>query len=251
VEMDCLRDDQPDAYKLLCRMGCYRYQDVKTVSFEGLICLLWDVPKSQQAWVVEYLCKSPLIEAKCEYYLHPSIREYAKCQLLKHKEDWEISNRHAAIFWSDSVLSVESFDLAMKALESTRHYLAINDFESAASEMSKRRQNKWYSYKDGEYLVNSVERLGLSLEIVSYLQMIVHNIPPSQTLIKLYQVLGTHYCLNGDINMGISSYQKLKEISEIIKCLDYQIIGLIMIGIANLSTFEIDNADKSFTHALN
>ncbi|MEI6065354.1 MAG: ATP-binding protein, partial [Pseudanabaena sp. ELA748] len=25
VEMDWLRDNQPDAYKLLCRMGCYRY----------------------------------------------------------------------------------------------------------------------------------------------------------------------------------------------------------------------------------
>ncbi|MFN5861125.1 MAG: AAA family ATPase, partial [Pseudanabaena sp.] len=51
VEMDWLRDNQPDAYKLLCRMGCYRYQDVKTVPFEGLICLLWDVTESQRVGV--------------------------------------------------------------------------------------------------------------------------------------------------------------------------------------------------------
>ncbi|MEI6332812.1 MAG: ATP-binding protein [Pseudanabaena sp. ELA645] len=76
VEMDWLRDNQPDAYKLLCRMGCYRYQDVKTVPFEGLICLLWDVPESKQAWVVDYLSKSSLLEVKGgEYYLHPAVRE--------------------------------------------------------------------------------------------------------------------------------------------------------------------------------
>ena len=40
VEMDWLQNNHPDAYKLLCRMGCYRYQDVKTVPFDGLVCLL-------------------------------------------------------------------------------------------------------------------------------------------------------------------------------------------------------------------
>ena len=78
VEMDWLRDNQPDAYKLLCRMGCYRYQDVKTVPFEGLICLLWDIPESRQVGVVDYLSKTSMIEVKSEYYLHPAVRECAK-----------------------------------------------------------------------------------------------------------------------------------------------------------------------------
>jgi len=34
-----------EAYQLLCRLGCYRYQDVPTVPTEGLLCLLWDVPE--------------------------------------------------------------------------------------------------------------------------------------------------------------------------------------------------------------
>ena len=103
VEMDWLRDNQPDAYKLLCRMGCYRYQDVRTVPFEGLICLLWDVPESRQNWLVEYLSKSSLIEVKEEYYLHPAVREAAKLRLLDNKIVWERSNREAATYWTLSV----------------------------------------------------------------------------------------------------------------------------------------------------
>jgi hypothetical protein len=85
VEMDWLRDNQPDAYKLLCRMGCYRYQDVKTVPFEGLICLLWDVSEPRRDRIVNYLSKTSLIEVKDEYYLHPAIRESAKSRLLENQ----------------------------------------------------------------------------------------------------------------------------------------------------------------------
>ena len=81
VEMDWLRDNQPDAYKLLCRMGCYRYQDVKTVPFEGLICLLWDIPESRQVGVVDYLSKTSMIEVKSEYYLHPCCSRVCKKML--------------------------------------------------------------------------------------------------------------------------------------------------------------------------
>jgi len=93
VEMDWLRDNQPDAYKLLCRMGCYRYQDVKTVPFEGLICLLWDVSESQKVRVIDYLSRTSLIEVKGEYYLHPAIREIAKLRLLENQIDWEKANQ--------------------------------------------------------------------------------------------------------------------------------------------------------------
>ena len=116
VEMDWLRDNQPDAYKLLCRMGCYRYQDVKTVPFEGLICLLWDVIESEQGRVVDYLSKTSLIEMKGEYYLHPAVRESSKSRLMENQEEWQSSNRKAAEYWSKSVNQIVSIEDALGSM---------------------------------------------------------------------------------------------------------------------------------------
>jgi len=127
VEMDCLRDDQPDAYKLLCRMGCYRYQDVKTVPFEGLICLLWDVPEARQTWVVDYLSKSSLIEIKGEYYLHPAIRESAKLRLQNNLTDWKKSNQQAASYLKDEIKSITA------QFEAIEHLFSINDVQGVVS----------------------------------------------------------------------------------------------------------------------
>ncbi|MFN6066149.1 MAG: AAA family ATPase, partial [Pseudanabaena sp.] len=131
VEMDWLRDNQPDAYKLLCRMGCYRYQDVKTVPFEGLICLLWDVPESRQVWVVDYLSKTSLIEVKGEYNLHPAVRDAAKLRLLKSRIDFELANINAAELFN-KIDHIKSYDDALKAFEAYHHYIAVNKYQLAA-----------------------------------------------------------------------------------------------------------------------
>ncbi len=131
VEMDWLRDNQPDAYKLLCRMGCYRYQDVKTVPFEGLICLLWDVHESQRIGVINYLSKTSLIEVKGEYYLHPAIRNATKFRLMENKVDWETANKKAAFFWLDTSLPIESSSDAIRQIEFFEHYYCISAWEEA------------------------------------------------------------------------------------------------------------------------
>ena len=67
-----------NAYNLLCRMGCYRYQDVPTVTEKGLNCLLWDVDKRKHKRVIKLLKERALVELKNgQYYLHPVIREEA------------------------------------------------------------------------------------------------------------------------------------------------------------------------------
>lgn len=43
-----LQQIDPEAYRLLCRLGCYRYQDIPYIPIEGIFCLLWDVPESQR-----------------------------------------------------------------------------------------------------------------------------------------------------------------------------------------------------------
>lgn len=44
-----------EAYRLLCRLGCYRYQDIPSVPIEGFSCLLWDVPEQQRRRVIKAL----------------------------------------------------------------------------------------------------------------------------------------------------------------------------------------------------
>lgn len=129
MEMDWLRDNQPDAYKLLCRMGCYRYQDVKTVPFEGLICLLWDVLESRRVGVVGYLSKSSLIEIKGGYYLHPAVREAAKLRLMKNQIDWKSSNIEAIRFYLDIFIKSLSRENDLYSFEAFEHYLIIKNAE--------------------------------------------------------------------------------------------------------------------------
>jgi tetratricopeptide (TPR) repeat protein len=219
VEMDWLRDNQPDAYKLLCRMGCYRYQDVKTVPFEGLICLLWDVPESQRVCIVDHLSKSCLIEVKGEYYLHPAIREAAKSRLLDNKTDWRNSNQKIAEFWTNSVNTVETTNDALQAFESYYHHINIEDFEEAAIVIIRRRVNKWseivpnrQSY--GEILGRSLYRFGLMQFMISKITSIINNINYGYSKAQLYNILGDLYWVTGSLHKAIENHHQSGEISR-------------------------------------
>jgi hypothetical protein len=118
-----LQQIDPEAYKLLCRLGCYRYQDVPTVPTEGLLCLLWDVEEAQRRRIIESLRNRSLVEFhKGEYWLHPMIRAEAIAR-LRASDDWEITNRKAAIFLTESVEIIENIKDAMTALEAYYHYV--------------------------------------------------------------------------------------------------------------------------------
>jgi tetratricopeptide (TPR) repeat protein len=211
VEMDWLRDNQPDAYKLLCRMGCYRYQDVKTVPFEGLICLLWDVPESRQNWVVNYLSKTSLIEVKEEYYLHPAVRDAAKSRLLKNKIDWKIANQKAAECWTEKVKEIETIDDALTAFEAYYHYYEISDFSLAGSILVKMRKNCW---DDGEKLGKSFYRLGLLQKMIDAIEIIKEFVETDYILTHLYNTLGNLYWLTGKIHLAIEYHKISSKFAE-------------------------------------
>ena len=121
------------AFKLLCRLGCYRYQDIATVPIDGLFSLLWDVPESQHRRVLNSLRDRSLVEFQNgEYCLHPVIREEAISR-LRASEDWETANRKAADFWTKSVNKVDIIEQALQAFEAYYHYVAIYDLEAACS----------------------------------------------------------------------------------------------------------------------
>jgi ferritin-like metal-binding protein YciE len=153
-----------EAYKLLCRLGCFRYQDVPRVSIDALLALLWDVPEDKRRDVIKSLKNRCLVEfEKGEYWLHPVIRKQG-IERLKASGEWEEVNRKAAEFWTKSVTTVETIDDARKAFEAYYHYLEIHDYEEAAGVIVKERDNKW---ETDEALGRAFYRLGQGKRILS------------------------------------------------------------------------------------
>ncbi len=77
-QFDKLRNDNLQAYNLLCRVGVYPNQDINLPEI-WLSCLLWDVPKNKRKRVIKDLLSCCLIKKHGEdYYLHPVIRVEAE-----------------------------------------------------------------------------------------------------------------------------------------------------------------------------
>ena len=91
-----LRRDAPQTHRLLCRLGCYRYQAIPTIPEAGLFGLLWDVPESQHKAVVQALQNCALVRVhNNRYCLNPAIRSEAIAQLKSevlgtgYRQHWE------------------------------------------------------------------------------------------------------------------------------------------------------------------
>jgi tetratricopeptide (TPR) repeat protein len=190
----------PEAYLLLCRLGCYRYQDVPTVPTEGLLCLLWDVPEAQRRRVIESLRSRSLVECfKGEYWLHPVIRAEAIAR-LRASEDWEEANRKAAEFWTDSVKTVETVEDALRAFEAYYHCVEIKDFDQAGYVIVSRRNA---SRRNGDPLAVAFYRLGLLQPMVYSINSIISEVKKNHILSRLYNLLGDFYWLTGGMNAAI------------------------------------------------
>jgi tetratricopeptide (TPR) repeat protein len=262
VEMDWLRDNQSDAYNLLCRMGCYRYQDVKTVPFEGLIYLLWDVSELRRTWVVDYLTKSSLIEVKGGYYLHPAIRETAKLSLLENRIDWERVNNKAAEFWTESIKTVKTVDDALQAFEGYYHYVEIEEFDSASSIIVMGRDNCWEKM---EHLGRSFYRLGMLEKMITSIIKVIKFTKNIYYLGAITNILGDLYWLTGDFQKAIKYHDQSKDLVDI--CLKpstffcyseqekFRITNLYISsftnkGLCRLDLWEIDIAKNFFSEAV-
>jgi hypothetical protein len=81
-QFDRLQKLDIKAYKILCRLGIYRYQNIAKVSIIGFQCLYWDVLRKEGRQIIESLLRRNLLEFhKGEYWLHPMIREEAIARL--------------------------------------------------------------------------------------------------------------------------------------------------------------------------
>jgi tetratricopeptide (TPR) repeat protein len=209
VEMDWLRDNQPNAYKLLCRMGCY--QDVKTVPFEGLICLLWDVPESRQIWIVNYLSKTSLIEFKKEYHLHPAVREAAKSHLIGNKINWEETNKAVSNFYLSISGELKSPKDGLILLESFYHAISSNDLQKAVNLLIPSVYAEGKLLKHSTTLtISKIRAFGYISECIACLEILINHrekITNSIILTHIYGQAGGIYTIQGGFKKGISAYK--------------------------------------------
>ncbi|MCC5635100.1 tetratricopeptide repeat protein [Nostoc sp. CHAB 5844] len=209
-QLNRLEQHHSSAFKILCRIGCYRYQDIATVPIDGLFSLLWDVPESQHRRVVNSLRDRSLVEFQNgEYWLHPVIREEAISR-LRASEDWETANRKAAEFWTKSVNQIVTIKEALQAFEAYYHYLAIYDFEAACSVIVYRRKSKWkwHNLDGGECLCNSLRRLGLSQKLILAGTQIVGNVLSGINLAIIYINLAHSYWITDNLSESLKEYNK-------------------------------------------
>ncbi|WP_072621115.1 AAA family ATPase [Spirulina major] len=210
-QFDRLKQVNPNAYNLLCRMGCFRYQDVPTVPREGLFCLLWEVPQNKAQKAIDTLRNLALVDhIDGEYRLHPLIKEQA-IERLRNSEDWKTSNRLAAKFWTDSVESINTEEDAITALEAYYHCLNIKDFNSAADIITNNRR---HIYDLDESLGSSFYRLGLLLKIKQVINAIKNQVSSSLSLGQMYNVLGDTYWMMGNLQSSLLSHIESAKIAK-------------------------------------
>ena len=213
-QFDRLQQLDPQAYALLCRLGCYRYQDLATVSQAGILCLLEDIPQNQRRQVIKSLRNRSLLEfAIGKYWLHPMVQAEAKLRLQKSPGQWQQTHQTIAVFLTQSVERIDHIQDGLTALEAYYHYLAIADYDSAAKTILYSRENQW-----GQFLTlgTTLYRLGIIQPLLTainrLIEKIAHNQPKGMASLRyrseINNILGDLYWTTGKVQQAIVCQQK-------------------------------------------
>ena len=195
----------PIAYRLLCRLGCYRDRDFPPITKAELYCLLWDVETSSRKQIITSLRNRSLLEYnRGRYWLHPVIRESAISR-LRSTEEWEIVQQRIGTYWTEKITKIESVEDALTAWEAYYHYLAIEDFAAAARVILKSRHNQW-----GQYLPlgSTMYRMGLFQPVLTAIPEIINKIESERLKSELYNILGDLYWIGGFIAEAIATQEQ-------------------------------------------
>jgi tetratricopeptide (TPR) repeat protein len=248
TQFDRLQQTNLNAYNLLCRLGCYRYQDVTLVPEAGVLCLLWDVQNKPWRVLNELKDRCLVDVSQQQYRLHPVIREAAIDRLRKNKEDWETANRKAAEFWTKSVETVVTERDAIRALEAYYHYVEIEDFDSAAQIINYSRVSEF----SNELLGISFYILGLLNQIIQLIESIIEKVSSGYDLSRMYNILGDSYWMNGRIHKAIECHNKSQKIAyntlmksdEKDREKSSDLKNLYLISFYNIGLCELDLGDR-------
>ncbi len=202
-QFDRLENLDPQAYTMLCRLGCYRYQDIDQISQAGLIALVPKLAPAKQRQIIKSLRNRSLLEfAAGSYWLHPVIQAEALSRL--DRPEWEQVNRQIAQFYTTSVVQITDVETGLIALEAYYHYFAITDFAAAGQVILYSRSNQW-----GQHLTlgTHLHRLGLSQPLLIAITQIIHRLDNPKISSELNNILGDLYWIRGDLEAAIACQQ--------------------------------------------
>ncbi|MBD1914626.1 MULTISPECIES: NB-ARC domain-containing protein [Cyanophyceae] len=215
-QINRLRDLDSDAHRLFCRLGVYRYQDVPTIPWESVQCLMIDIPVQRHQAIATSLRNRSLLECRQgRYWLHPVVRAGALAQLsanLKDFTEWESAHRSAARCWSDSIQRVCTLEDAIQALEAYYHYVAIQDYGAAARVILHSRDNQWQQFLP---LGSTLYRMGLVQPVTDAITAIIDHIPAENAdASELSNILGDLYWIQGRLEKAIACQQNAIAIAQ-------------------------------------
>lgn len=261
-QFDRLQQLDPQAYQLLCRLGCYRYQDLATVSLAGVLCLLWDVPTKPRQVIKSLRNRSLLEFSQGEYWLHPMIQAEAKLRLQSISPDWIQAHRQIADFFTQSVTRINHIEDGLTALEAYYHYLAIDDYAAAAKVILYSRENQW-----GQYLTlgTTLYRLGIIEPLSIAIHRIIDRIDHDRHRSELNNILGDLYWTTGKVHRAIAFQeqtiatsrhsQQLISPNQDRHDLYYwrmlEVDSLLSLGLYHIDLWELSTAAELFQQVIN
>lgn len=202
-QVNRLQQLDTDAYKVFCRLGCYRYQDQSKLKADAIIALMWDIPPARQRQTLNSLRDRSLLEfRKGDYWLHPLSRAEAIAR-LRERADWQSANRAAAQYWSDRTLTITSVEDGLQALEAYYHLIAAEDYNAAAAVLLKSRHNQWRQFLP---LASSLYRMGLLQPVITAITQVLPHVrgQHSEFGSELNNILGDVYWITGEIHSAIA-----------------------------------------------
>ena len=208
TQFERLKKLDEQAYILLCRLSCYRYQDWVKVDRAGLLCLLWDIENKQR--VIKSLRNRSLLEFdRGRYWLHPVVQGEAKLRLQMLSP--ERSHRQIAEFITDSIVKIDNIQDGLTAFEAYYHYVTIHDYLAAAKVILHGRENQW-----GQFLTlgANLYRLGIIQPLESAINQIIDRIEHDRHRSELNNILGDLYWTTGKVHQAIICQQKTIETSR-------------------------------------
>lgn len=262
-QFDRLQELDPEAYGLLCRMGCYRYQDIPKVSQAALLCLLWDVPSKKQRRVIRSIQNRSLLEfAQGEYWLHPIVQGEARFRLQKLPHEWQQTHRQIANFLTSSVDKINSIREGLTALEAYYHHVEIQDNAAAAKVILQSRENQW-----GQFLTlgTTLCRLGVIQPLLIAINHILTKVKHDRHRSELNNILGDLYWTTGKVHQAIACQDKTIITSQ--NCLELmprvpenkhdlyywrmlEVDSLLSLGLYNIDLWELNTAKNLFQRVI-
>ena len=209
-QVNRLQQLDPFAYRLLCRLSCYRFQTVAQLPLAAVTSQLPAVPAAQHHQAVVSLRNRSLLEThKGSYWLHPAVRAVVIERLSD--DEWQTANRAAARFWLSQRQQITTVQAALEALEAYYHYRSIDDAPAAASVLLHSYYNQWQQHLP---LASHLYRMGLLQPIVEAMGEVLPRLQASAQTSELYNILGDVHWIKGEIVAAIACQQRTLATTE-------------------------------------